>query len=235
MTNVACPLCGTLCDIANAQPGATVRCSLCANTFPVAAVHSKQDKHADSHSELSRAASPILSNRAQVTAKRRGLLTWLSAPFVSIYLALAGFLDWRGTPTNGAALMQEGAQGGHGELEAVNGTPNDACVLVIDDYSQKRVRFFYVRAGNTSKVLQIVPGEYSVLFATGAEWDKRKLRFTRDAEYFKFETPLRYEETYQNTAFRYSIQTVTLNAVPGGNARTRQISEAEFAAAQKSQ
>jgi hypothetical protein len=156
------------------------------------------------------------------------LLAWIAAPFAALVIGLVGLVTGRGAPANGTTLMTEGAIGGHGELEAVNGTQYDACVLLIDKYSARWVRFFYVRSKSSHATQQLAPGEYRILFATGSRWNGWQKKFTKDAQYFEFDRTIVFEEKIVDSRLLYARQVVTLNAVPDGNARARSITEAEF-------
>jgi predicted Zn finger-like uncharacterized protein len=243
MAEAVCPLCGTKFYVQDAQPGTTIRCTLCANEFRAQEASPNLQKPSGDRSipgrvnrerpEPFRRDQPRTEPRGGKQARRPKLLAWIAAPFVALAIGLMGLVTGRGVPANGTTLMTEGAIGGRGELEAVNGTQYDACVLLIEKFAERRVRFFFVRSKSSAKTLQLAPGEYRILFATGRSWNRGQQKFTKEAQYFEFDRTLTFEEKQVEGGFVYSQQTVTLNAVPDGNARTRSISEAEFLSLQK--
>lgn len=129
----------------------------------------------------------------------------------------------RSLPT-GTRIIPDEATSGEGELESVNGTPLDACVMVVNSRTQKRVREIFVRAGASFLMEHLDPGDYTVVFATGMDWDNEGERFNREPSYFEFGKTLSF--TQDETS--YERQTITLHTVPHGNVPRRRISEAEF-------
>jgi hypothetical protein len=113
---------------------------------------------------------------------------------------------------------------GRGELEAINGTGFDACVIVLDSNTHERVRMVYVKSQDSFTLGHLNPGNYSVLFATGIDWDNTGEYFNRNASYFEFGKVLSFEEEGRS----YEQHTITLNPVANGNVHARSISEAEF-------
>jgi hypothetical protein len=128
----------------------------------------------------------------------------------------------------GTQIMPEGATGGHGELEAVNGSHFDACVIVVNTISHQRVRDTYIKANARYTFMRLAPGQYQIVFATGLDWDPDAERFQRDASYFGFDRMLTYNETRVERQIIYTTYSITLNPVFGGNVRSRPISEQEF-------
>jgi hypothetical protein len=106
---------------------------------------------------------------------------------------------------------------------AINGTGLDACVIVLDSSTQKRVRKVYIKSQDSFTLGHLNPGNYSVLFATGIDWDNAGEHFNRNASYFEFGKVLSFKEEGG-----YEQHTITLNPVANGNVRRRSISEAEF-------
>jgi hypothetical protein len=74
----------------------------------------------------------------------------------------------------------------------------------------------------------LTPGQYRILFATGFDWDSTAERFERDASYFDFDRELAYGETKERRQIIYTVYSITLNPVLGGNIRPKSISEQEF-------
>ena len=128
------------------------------------------------------------------------------------------------TGTKCSASIPAQANSGRGELEAINGTGLDACVIVLDSNTQERVRMVYVKSQDSFTLGHLNPGNYNVLFATGVDWDNTGEHFNRNASYFEFGKVLSFEEEGRS----YEQHTITLNPVANGNVHLRSISEAEF-------
>lgn len=124
----------------------------------------------------------------------------------------------------GTRLIADQATAGRGELEAINGTSLDACVIVVDSSTQERVRKVYIKSQDSFTLGHLNPGNYKVLFATGADWENTGEHFNRDASYFEFGKVLSFEEAGTS----YEQHTITLHPVANGNVHARSISEAEF-------
>lgn len=129
----------------------------------------------------------------------------------------------RSLPT-GTRIIPDQATSGDGQLEAVNGTGQDAHVMIVDTTSQTRVRDVSVQANSSFLFEHLDPGSYSVVFATGEDWDQLAEHFNRDASYFEVGTILLFRQDETS----YERHTITLNTVPHGNVQRRRISEAEF-------
>ena len=127
------------------------------------------------------------------------------------------------SPPTGTRIIPDQAATGRGELVAINGTGLDACVIVLDSSAQKRVRKVYIKSQDSFTLGHLNPGNYSVLFATGIDWDNAGEHFNRNASYFEFGKVLSFKEEGG-----YEQHTITLNPVANGNVRRRSISEAEF-------
>jgi hypothetical protein len=124
----------------------------------------------------------------------------------------------------GTRIIADQATSGSGELEAVNGTVFDACVIVVNPNTEERVRQRYIKAQDSFSLDHLDPGNYRVVFATGVDWDDARERFNRQASYFEFGKLLSFHEDSGS----YERHTITLNPVPDGNVSARSISEAEF-------
>ena len=124
----------------------------------------------------------------------------------------------------GTRIIADQAVAGKGELEAINGTGFDACVIVLDFDTRERIRKIYIRSQDSFTLVHLTPGNYKVLFATGIDWDNSGEHFNRDASYFEFGKVLSFREEDRS----HEKHTITLNPVANGNVHARSISEAEF-------
>jgi hypothetical protein len=129
----------------------------------------------------------------------------------------------RSLPT-GTRLMEDGARGGLGEIETVNGTAYDAAIIVVDAENGKRVRKVYVQRGDHFVMERFLRGSYRLVFATGIDWQDGTEEFGRQALYYIFEKAIRLEETSDH----FDHETLTLHLVPHGNVRVRPLTAPEF-------
>ncbi|MBF8190323.1 hypothetical protein ITP53_32350 [Nonomuraea sp. K274] len=84
----------------------------------------------------------------------------------------------------------------------------------------------YVRARSTANVRDVRDGTYRIYFTTGYRFSTSKGRFARSAVYQRFNDRLKFATTSR----QYSIWTLTLNPVKGGNARTSSVNPKDFPA-----
>ena len=84
----------------------------------------------------------------------------------------------------------------------------------------------YVRAHASTTVGNIKDGTYTIYYTAGSRFSACTGRFTRGATYWRFNDRLRFVTTPQG----YTVWTVTLYAVSGGNAPATQINPSDFPA-----
>ena len=128
----------------------------------------------------------------------------------------------------GTRLIKDRNTEGHGELEAINGTNRDACLIVVDAYSHLRVRKVYIRAQDTLTLDRLNRGQYTILFATGVDWNDRAEEFNREASYFEFGKRLDFEETRDSRGVHYGHHSITLHTVPAGNIHDKSLTKEQF-------
>jgi len=133
----------------------------------------------------------------------------------------------RSLPT-GTRLIADHLTTGHGELEVINGTRYDACLIVMDASTQLQVRKVYLRARDSLTLGRLSSGEYSVFFQTGEDWDNSTEDFNRHASYYQFGTNLTFEETSDAEAIHYQHHAITLNPVLSGNIQANSLNKAQF-------
>jgi hypothetical protein len=120
---------------------------------------------------------------------------------------------------------------GLGSLRIENGTNLDAVVALFDTSSsdpREARRAVYVRTSETATITGIAVGTYALKFKLGLDWEEATRSFTFDSSCSEFVDPMTYTETQTNEATFYRVKEVTLQAVPGGNARTKTIDAAQF-------
>ena len=124
--------------------------------------------------------------------------------------------DWR--------IEDDVGTGGHGELTVENGSSEDATVkLCCDIASGHPLRWFFVQAHTSAFIKRIPQGSYKVVFAKGLNW--MKPIFSWHPSYSEFEKTFEFSEP---KGIQYKSITVTLQSVPLGNVRTREITREEF-------
>jgi len=127
-------------------------------------------------------------------------------------------------PANGKVLVNR-VSGGLGRLKVENDGDRDAyLVLAKTSAPRKALLGVYVRAGRSATVRGIRDGTYVVYFSQGSRWDAHSRRFTVDPERRRFEDPIRFKTSRTS----YTVWTLSLESVVGGNAPTDPVDEGEF-------
>ncbi|GIH75858.1 hypothetical protein [Planobispora longispora] len=126
-------------------------------------------------------------------------------------------------PKNGK-ILYAGISGGRGVLKIKNGTRKDGVVTLVR--GKKKAISIYVRARSTASIKTVRGGTYRIYFTTGYRFSVSKGRFASAASYQRFNDKLKFVST--STA--WSVWTLTLNAVPGGNASTSGVNPKDFPA-----
>jgi uncharacterized protein YfaS (alpha-2-macroglobulin family) len=131
-------------------------------------------------------------------------------------------------PANGKILVNK-LGGGMGRFKITNGGDRDGVVILAKTSApRKSLLAVYVRAGKSTTIRGIRDGTYIVYFTLGRRWDAYSRRFTSDQEKRRFIDPIRFKTTRVSGGTRYTIWSISLEAVPGGNAPTDPIDEGEF-------
>jgi hypothetical protein len=134
-------------------------------------------------------------------------------------------------PLTGHRVEPDAGVGGHSQLEISNGTRYDAAVRLLDIF-HRTARFVYVRAGDSYTIGSISQGTYYLRYTTGSDWVAACRSFEGDANYGQFEQYLVFTDAVYDDLGRaeYGATTykATLNPVPFGNARTKEIDRATF-------
>jgi hypothetical protein len=128
---------------------------------------------------------------------------------------------------NGTRIIPDQARSGNGELNAVNSTSFDACIMVVRAGTRARVRQVYIQPRSSVILAHLNPEVYKIVFTTGFDWDEEAEHFRRAASYFEFAEILAFSESQDSKYVQYDIHTITLN-IADGNDRSRSISECEF-------
>jgi len=156
------------------------------------------------------------------------------SPAAGRHTVVAGDIEtelvvWRiERPANGKILVNK-LGGGMGRFKITNGGDRDGVVILARTSApRKSLLAVYVRAGKSATIRGIKDGTYVVYFTLGRRWDAYSRRFTADQEKRRFTDPIRFKTTRVSGGTRYTIWSISLEAVPGGNASTDPIGEDDF-------
>jgi hypothetical protein len=138
---------------------------------------------------------------------------------------------WKITrPTNGKIFVNT-VKGGRGQLTIENGDERDAVVVLAKSSDPSKARLaVYLRSGGSRTIKGIKDGTYVVFYTHGKGWDAYTKAFTNGAVLRRFEDTVRFETTRTGMLITYSIWTLTLHAVVGGNAPTDPVGGEDFPA-----
>lgn len=113
---------------------------------------------------------------------------------------------------NGSVLRDPGS--GDGEFEVQNGTDRDATVILAR--GGRTVGSLYVARGETARMEGIPDGSYEMFFTSGVDWDGAA--FTRSCAFDRFDEAALFDTKEIENGIEYTHFSVTLHAVPAGNA-----------------
>lgn len=137
--------------------------------------------------------------------------------------------------TNGSsplnACFGKGVYSGNATLTIKNGSSSDAIVCLYSVSRGRTIRNEYVRKNTNFKISSIGQGYYKIRVLYGNDWNPTlenhcgsKGNFETDVSFSEFDG----EQYFEDNENGYTIATVTLYTVSGGNARTSSISQSEF-------
>jgi hypothetical protein len=129
------------------------------------------------------------------------------------------------------ACFGKGIYSGNATLTIKNGASSDAIVCLYSTSSGRTIRNEYVRKNTSFTMDNIAQGYYKIRVFYGNDWNPTlenscgtKGFFESDVSFSEFDGTEYFEDSY----YGYTIATVTLYAVSGGNASTSRISQSEF-------
>ena len=118
---------------------------------------------------------------------------------------------------------------GSGVLTILNGTGHYAIVKLINTQTGAVDFEFGVLAGQKQAFTSLPDGTYSIVFALGENLSvEAPGGFVPSLGCSRFDQPVVFTTRRENNSVISSDIFITLNAVPGGNARTRAITEEEY-------
>ncbi len=125
---------------------------------------------------------------------------------------------------NGTFVKRAG--GGSGEFTIDNGGSVDAAISLVKNGGKKPAVTVYVRGKAKFTVKGVTDGTYKVFMASGADWDAKARRFTRNCDFSQFDDTF----VFKTTSAQYTIWSITLTPVAGGNASTSDVRPDAFPA-----
>jgi hypothetical protein len=125
-------------------------------------------------------------------------------------------------PRNGT-ILYAGISGGLGRLTIKNGAGQDGVVALVRGRS--KAISVYVRASSSTTVGNVKDGTYTIYFTIGSPFSFKICtgRFTRGATYWRFNNRLPFVPPPG-----YTVATLTLYAVKGGNAPTTPVNPGQY-------
>ncbi|MBA2937020.1 hypothetical protein HZF08_01730 [Paenibacillus sp. CGMCC 1.16610] len=239
MVNIFCPMCGINFDVEKEHIGVRIRCLNCSSTFIVEEKKVSNYKLSNKH---------IFENKnSKNSTKFISLIFLMAIIFPIIYFSIFESKSQTTNsnsnsnsspkpsptvsshpsypkPNNDTELIKSN-RSGLGELTISNGTQKDAIAKLVVD--RKAIRIVYISSHNNAKLTEIPDGEYSLFFALGDDYEPTHFSFY-DAFTSEFDKKLNFQEIKEKDGTSYSTYSVTLEAVPDGNARTSSVSKNEF-------
>ena len=123
---------------------------------------------------------------------------------------------------NGAYIKR--TRGGSGHLKITNGGQVDSVISVVKTGGKKSAITVYVRGKGKHTVTGVKDGTYRVYMASGADWDAKAKRFTRNCGFSQFDETFKFT----TTSTRYTIWEITMTPTDGGNASTSGVDPEDF-------
>jgi hypothetical protein len=129
------------------------------------------------------------------------------------------------------ACFGKGIYSGNATLTIKNGSSSDAIVCLYSVSSRRTIRNEYVRKSSSFTMDNIAQGYYKIRVFYGNDWNPTlenscgtKGNFESDVSFSEFDGQQYFEDSYDG----YTIATITLYTVAGGNASTSRISQSDF-------
>lgn len=129
------------------------------------------------------------------------------------------------------ACFGKGIYSGNATLTIKNGASSDAIVCLYSVSRNKTIRNEYVRKNSTFRMDKIEEGTYKIRVFYGNDWNPElenpcgeKGYFDSDLYFSEFDGTKYFEDSDNG----YTVASVTLYAVAGGNASTSRINQSDF-------
>jgi hypothetical protein len=130
----------------------------------------------------------------------------------------------------GARIEPDQGTSGSSKLTISNGTQTEAVIRLVQKASGRTARFVYIEAGKKYTLGNIESGTYLLRFISGYDWVSACRDFMREPDYSEFEDSLSFQsvmptDSQEGYTTKYEV---SLNEVPLGNARKRNIDRKRF-------
>jgi hypothetical protein len=129
------------------------------------------------------------------------------------------------------ACFGKGVYSGNATLTIKNGASSDAIVCLYSISQARTIRNEYVRKNSNFRMDNIAQGYYKIRVFYGNDWNPTlenacatKGNFESDVSFSEFDG----EEYFEDSNDVYTVATITLYTVAGGNASTSRISQSDF-------
>ncbi|KAA6334692.1 hypothetical protein EZS27_017011 [termite gut metagenome] len=136
---------------------------------------------------------------------------------------------------NGASPLDgcfgKGVYSGNATLTIKNGASSDAIVCLYSISSRQTIRNEYVQKNSSFKMNSIAQGYYKIRVFYGNDWNPNlenscgtKGNFESNVSFSEFDGTKCFEDGYNG----YTVATITLYTIVGGNASSSPISQSDF-------
>lgn len=135
---------------------------------------------------------------------------------------------------NGSYIEPPRLTRGRSSLRVENGTSWDAALKLVKSEGESRItaRFVYIRHGESVLLTDIEPGDYTLAWCLGDDWNPASMQFEQALGCYVADRALTFTESVTTDLERtYILSTrasVTLHAVFGGNLGRKGIGPEEF-------
>ena len=144
--------------------------------------------------------------------------------------------EYRGNQLqNGASPLnscfEKGINNGNATLTVKNGSSSDAIVLLFSSSRDRTIRNVYVRKNTNFTIKNIERGNYKIRIFYGNDWNPTIENPCGKIGYFESDTIVSefdQQNFFEDNDKSYTVATLTLYPVIGGNASSHEISEAEL-------
>ncbi|NDV46141.1 hypothetical protein D0T49_03680 [Paludibacter sp. 221] len=125
----------------------------------------------------------------------------------------------------------KGIYNGNATLTIKNGASSDAVICLYSIALDRTIRNEYVQRNTNFTMTDIAQGRYKIRVFYGNDWNPElenpcggKGYFESNVSFSEFDKPQYFEDSYNG----YTVATVTLYTVTGGNASTSRINQSTF-------
>ena len=146
--------------------------------------------------------------------------------------SISAYAEDSGRPATGTFVIDT-LRNGHGVLVVENNNPlgddliRDGVAVLTTEDDRVPLVAVYVREGESFEIGGIEDGVYDFYFTVGDVWNWKSANFS-DPEFYRTESPLPFETEIEGSDLIYTIWTLTLEEVDGGNEEKIPVPREEF-------